>query len=59
VLTFLGVTSGETLNDTEEKDFTLEKRTSDVWNRRQTLSDWFKWLLVFDNVPKVDGEKAG
>jgi hypothetical protein len=30
-----------------------------VWDRLHTLSDRSKWLLVFDNVPEVDGEKAG
>jgi hypothetical protein len=30
-----------------------------VWDCLQTLSDRSKWLLVFNNVPKVDGEKAG
>jgi tetratricopeptide (TPR) repeat protein len=49
----------ETANNEEEKEVTLEKLASKLWDRLQPLSDRFEWLLVFDNVPEVDGEKTG
>jgi hypothetical protein len=58
-LKHLRESSGETANDAEEEEVTLEKLASNVWDRLQTLSNRFEWLLVFDNVPEVDCEKAG
>jgi tetratricopeptide (TPR) repeat protein len=51
--------SGESANDADEKEVTLEKLALDVWDRLQTKSNRFEWLLVFDNVPEVEGERAG
>jgi tetratricopeptide (TPR) repeat protein len=58
-LKHLRQSSSETANNEEEKEVTLEKLASKLWDRLLTLSDRFEWLLVFDNVPEVDGEKTG